>query len=67
MKVAFSRAFQNPVDEREEPRGYPRETTYIFFDCGVAYLFNLFFPFAHEHDRLVGGLHHVGPERGVGD
>ena len=67
VKVVPSRAFQNPVDEREEPRGYPRKTAYIFFDRGVAYLFNLFFPFAHEHDRLVGSLHHVGPERGVGD
>ena len=67
MKVAFARALQNPVDEREKPRGYSRETAYIFFDGGVAYLFDLLFPFTHEHDRLVGGLHHVGPKRGVGN
>ena len=64
VKVAFARALQNPVDEREKPRGYSRETAYIFFDGGVAYLFDLLFPFTHEHDRLVGESSSCWPKTG---
>lgn len=53
------------MNDRQKPGRNSCQATDIFFDRRLTYLLDFLLPITHQHDRWIGGFHHIGPKRGI--